>query len=170
MTKGKQGFIAATDDEKKRKGTFQPIRSEDERGVLKLERYELCDPPHDFDKNEVESWQVHRDILNKIGLVSFADLPLVKEMCILHARLTICNAMMKIQGAYYENATNGNPMKHPLVEIYNSTLDRYLSLCGEFGMSPKSRNRIGMQGMTKKQEATETAGGVMTKFLQNKPR
>jgi len=165
----KQGPMAQSDEEKKRKGTHQPVRSEANRGVLKLEKMEMMGAPDDFSEEEKQSWDIHRDILNRIGLISFADLPLIRELCILHARMGVCNSQIKGQDAIYINQ-HGNPCKHPFVEIYSNTIGRYLELCSEFGMTPKARSRIGLEGKNKTQIAQEVAGNSFKSFLENKPK
>ena len=162
-----RGPMAQSDEEKKRKGTYQPSRSL--AGTVQTDLIEIGEAPEDFTPNQKEHWNIHAVILNELKLVTAADMPLIREFAILGARLTEAAQGISDHGLVYENA-NGNPAKSPYIEIYNTTFDRYSSICSDFGMSPKGRQRIRAVTMTKEDEIKERSEISVANLLKNKPQ
>lgn len=159
-----RGPMAQSDAERKRKGTFQPGRAL-EGNSIEVDVIEIGSAPNDFTEVQVEQWNIHAKILNKLRIVTEADMPLIRQFAILGARLNECNIMLN-DGAVFEH--DSGPKKSPYVEIYNTTFDRYSGICNDFGMTPKGRQRI--RPMTKEEEIKEKSEGILQKFISNKPK
>jgi P27 family predicted phage terminase small subunit len=162
-----RGFAAATDEEKKRKGTFQPVRGLANKGVIQLPVIEIGNPPEDLDADEQSAWEIHAPILNKLNVITEADMTLVRELAILYARMNQATYEIKTHGLTYSTETGYR--KNPAIEVYNSTHNLYMGICSEIGIGVRTRQRITSVGTTKEEQKQTAAGQALTAFLQGKP-
>ena len=162
-----RGPMAQSDEEKKRKGTYQ--RSRSLSTTVQTDLIIIGNAPEDFTPHQVEHWELHATILNELKIVTAADMPLIREFAILGARLNEAAQGINDQGLVFENAA-GNMTKSPYIEIYNTTFDRYSAICQDFGMSPKGRQRIRAVTMTKEDEIKERSEISVANLLKNKPQ
>jgi P27 family predicted phage terminase small subunit len=159
-----RGPMAQSDAERKRKGTLQPSRAL-KGNSIETDLIEIGAAPEDFTPTQVEQWDIHAKILNKLKGVTEADIPLIRQFAILGARMVEANEYLNESSIF---DTDSGPKKHPYVEVYNTTFDRYSSICHDFGMSPKGRQRI--RPLTKEDEIKEKSEGILQKFISQKPK
>jgi P27 family predicted phage terminase small subunit len=84
--------------------------------------------------NEVGPDMVEQGLLDSLSYTSFAAL------CQQYDRFREAETALAVTGAVVE--TPNGPRKHPWVAIGNDAFNRYVRMCGEFGLTPVSRIRL----------------------------
>jgi P27 family predicted phage terminase small subunit len=156
--------INYTDEMKKQRGTFNPEYSD--RNDLKLDKTEIGDPPKDFNDFQKDVWNQHRQIVNELQVVTFADIIAFREMVLLYVQAQEANKKL------YENPTifnsTGVEKPSPWLEIYRSCIDRWLIFADKFGLTPRSRQNF--MGLTKAKQKETESKTKMQSFLLTKPQ
>jgi P27 family predicted phage terminase small subunit len=156
--------INYTDEMKKQRGTFNPDYSD--RNDLKLNKTEIGNPPKDFNDFQIEVWNQHKEIVNQLQVVTFADIIAFREMVLLYVQAQEANEKLYQSPTIFNSSGVEKPS--PWLEIYRSCIDRWLIFADKFGLTPRSRQNF--MGLTKtKQKETESAS-KMQSFLMTKPQ
>lgn len=164
--RGNRGPMAQSDEEKKRKGTFQPVRALKGRTV-ESELVEIGEPPIDFTEAQQRQWAIHATSLNKLRIVTEADMLKVREFAIVGAMMNKARIKVDIDGECCE--IGGTLKKNPWFEIYLTAHDRYMKLCNELGLDIKSRQRM-EPPKTKEDETKEKSDNILSSLLSKKPQ
>ena len=156
--------LTYTDEIKKQRGTFDPNHSD--RNDLKLDKTEIGEAPKDFNAFQIEVWNEHRDIINQMGVVTFADIIAFREMVLLYCQAQEANKKL------YENPTffnsHGVEKASPWLEIYRTCIDRWVVFADKFGLMPRSRQNFLNVSKSKQKEVESQS--KMQSFLMTKPQ
>lgn len=101
----------------------------------------LPDPPSDLDATGLEEWHRTGDILQRLGVLTEADVPAFAAYCRAWARYLDAEKKCSAMGEVLK-APSGYPIVNPLRSISNKALTQCQQFWAEFGMMPSSRSRV----------------------------
>ena len=130
---------------KKLKGTHRPSRdAANQMSLPKIESIEAA--PSDLPVRARVEWYRVVNSLTPLGVLTVADLSLLKSYCQHVASMELAAEKLNQPGGYttlMQNKGGGSyEMKSPWVTIYNEASDRAAKLGQQFGLTPSSRTRI----------------------------
>lgn len=153
-----------TDEMKKQRGTFNPQYSD--QNDLKLNKTEIGEAPKDFSPFQIEAWNEHRDIVNQMQVVTFADIIAFREMVLLYCQAQEANKKLYQNPTFFNS--HGVEKASPWLEIYRTCIDRWVVFADKFGLTPRSRQNF-LNVSKAKQKENESAS-KMQSFLMTKPQ
>jgi len=106
-----------------------------------MPRAERMYAPRWLDAEAKSAWRDIAPKLQRIGLLTEIDGPMLEAWCVLYARWRKAENVLKTGGLTYETAT-GFVRPRPEIAIATNTLKEMRLLVTEFGMTPASRSRI----------------------------
>lgn len=96
------------------------------------------------------AWKQIVPALDEIGALDRIDGPALEALCIQVAIMREATAELKKAGRLLSKGSQGQPVRHPLIEVINSSQDKILRWCERFGLDPAARGRMGLQGVAKR--------------------
>lgn len=100
--------------------------------------------PAGFSREERAAWDLHAQRVRKLGLESSVDGGVIEAMVRHYVRARQAEREIKKHGLTVE--TMAGPKKRPEVMIAKESWHEYTQLCGQFGMTPAGRAKLGGDG------------------------
>ena len=138
---------------KKLKGTHRPSRdAANQMSLPKIESIEAA--PSDLPVRARVEWYRVVNSLTPLGVLTVADLSLLKSYCQHVATMELAAEKLKEEGHVVDvmGAFGAKATKNPWVTIYNEASDRAAKLGQQFGLTPSSRTRISAPAPKEKEE------------------
>ena len=106
-------------------------------------------PPIDLDPNARKEWRRVVGELDKLGMLSKLDLPVLAAYCVAFARFMAANDSLRavaekdpILKGMLIKTKQGNWIQNPLVGVARRATADMVQFATEFGMTPSSRTRV----------------------------
>lgn len=150
-TKGRSGGRnRKSDEQKKLEGTYRPDRANED--MPDYDSDAIVMPAELLTEAEQSYWAHYAPMLLRSKVMTEADVMSLVALCRENALYDKAVLNCEAVGEVYLN-TQGNPAKHPWVQIRSQALSACTRLWGLFGLTPADRPRVKVV-----KEAGETAG------------
>jgi P27 family predicted phage terminase small subunit len=119
------------------------------------DRVPVEDPParpDGLDGVAAAFWDRQAPNLTKRGLLMESDADALAVLCKVYEALETCLDTVLAEGAVVEG-TGGTMKKHPAAQVLNALLQQYRLLAADFGLTPLSRERMGVTSAKDKEDA-----------------
>jgi P27 family predicted phage terminase small subunit len=121
---------------KKLRGTDQPSR----RAPAVVGNYEVPRMPHGMDKAAVKHWKKMIPGIAARGIIQPTDIPALKDMCEVLARLDECEAILSKEGLVVDGRMG--PVRNPAATMASQYRGAWLKYAARFALTPVDRAGI----------------------------
>ncbi len=103
----------------------------------------MWDPPPFLGQHGLELWNDVGGTLLRNGIIQSLDRALFEALCSTWDLIQRIRAVIREEGPVIDDARK-SLKKHPLMGALNTNMTMFKNLCSDFGLSPVSRDRLGL--------------------------
>lgn len=118
-------------------GTFRPDRAPKKEVAPRPVR--STDPPEDLDRYARKFWTENAPIIQRLGLLTEADLPSWRSLCLASSRYERAN--VRLRWIYQKRKASHDEIRQEEISVERAEFS-LRQLWAEFGMTPAARSRL----------------------------
>lgn len=104
------------------------------------------------------AWKQIVPALDEIGMLDKVDGPALEALCIEVGIMRQAAAELAKKRSLTTAGSQGQPVRHPLLDVLNQAQSAVRQWCERFGLDPSTRTRLGLQDAKRKTLNAEMAG------------